>query len=390
MFAEVHIMKKIFLSLLCIFALTTVSASSLHAQNASPAPDISGTWQGTLPVGKGLRIVLKISKADSGGWKAAFYSIDQTPQPIPVSSITLQGTTLKFAITLASLTYEGTLSADGKTITGNSTQAGQSYALVLSFTTPDNAWAIPEPTKPMAADADPTFDVATIKPNLSGKPSLQGLTLQGRKMIVRNGSLDDLITFAYSLQVKQVVNATGWMDSDRYDIDAIPDQPGTPNVDQMRIMVRKMLADRFKLTFHHEKRDLSAYVLTAGKTGQKLTPTQLKMNLPGFYASPGTGGLTLHLINGTMNDFTSFLQMLVLDKPVVDQTGITGRFDCNVTFTPDQTQFNGNSPKLPASDVPDAPDLFTAIQQQLGLKLSAEKTAVDVIVIDHVEKPSPN
>jgi uncharacterized protein (TIGR03435 family) len=209
-------------------------------------------------------------------------------------------------------------------------------------------------------------------------------------MVVRNGSLNDLVTFAYSLQVKQIVNGPEWMDSDRYDIEANPEQPGTPNTEQMRIMVRKLLADRFKLTFHHEKRDLAAYVLTVGKTGQKLTPTQSKGNLPGFFYTPGTGGLMIHLINGTMNDFTDFLQMIVLDKPVVDQTGIAGRFDNNVTFTPDDSQFNGHPPKVPASNVSEAPNLFDAIQQQLGLKLTAQKTAVDVIVIDHVEKPSPN
>jgi uncharacterized protein (TIGR03435 family) len=158
----------------------------------------------------------------------------------------------------------------------------------------------------------------------------------------------------------------------------------------MRGIFRKLLADRFQLTFHHEKREMAAYVLTVGKTGQKLAPTQIQGSLPGFGASPGKGGLTIHLANGTMTDFTDFLQMLVLDKPVVDQTSITGRYDANVTFTPDQTQFGGNLPKLPTSDVPDAPDLFAAMQQQLGLKLSAEKTQVDVLVIDHVEKPSPN
>ena len=94
--------------------------------------------------------------------------------------------------------------------------------------------------------------------------------------------------------------------------------------------------------------------------------------------------------NANMADFAGTMQGAVLDRPVVDQTGITGRFDCNVTFTPDQSQFNGNAPKLPKADVPDAPDLFSAIQQQLGLKLSAERTSVDVLVIDHVEKPSPN
>jgi uncharacterized protein (TIGR03435 family) len=242
----------------------------------------------------------------------------------------------------------------------------------------------------MAADADPSFEVATIKPNPSGGASIQGLTLKGRTMVVRNGSLMDLMTFAYGVQLKQIVGAPNWASSDRYDIDANPDQPGTPNMEQMRSMVRKLLADRFALKFHHEQRDMAAYVLTAGKTGQKLTPTQIKGTLPGFFATPGNGGLTLHMVNGTLGDFTSFLQMLVLDKPVVDQTGIAGRFDSNVTFTPDTSQFNGNPPKIPASDVPDAPDLFTAIERQLGLKLTAEKTQVDVIAIDHVEKPSAN
>jgi uncharacterized protein (TIGR03435 family) len=131
-------------------------------------------------------------------------------------------------------------------------------------------------------------------------------------------------------------------------------------------------------------------VLTAGKTGQKLTPPQVKGVDSGFFYAQGTGGLTLHLVNGTMKDFADFLQMIVLDKPVVNQTGITGKFDNNITFTPDDSQFNGHPPKVKASDVSEAPNLFDAIQQQLGLKLAAEKTAVDVLVIDHVEKPSPN
>ncbi|MGA2437461.1 MAG: TIGR03435 family protein [Acidobacteriaceae bacterium] len=386
-------MKKL---MLCLVALAALFATpALRAQSAAPpAPgDLSGNWQGTLKVGKDLRIIFNIYKGDKDGWSAKMYSIDQTPQPIPVASVTRQGSNVKIAVDIAGGSYVGTLSADGKSISGTWTQGGQPFPLTLLRATPETAWEIPDAPKPlasMAADADPSFEVATIKPNPSGAPGLQGLVIRGRSMVVRNGSLNDLVTFAYSLQVKQVVNAPGWMDSDRYDIDANPDQPGTPNTEQLRIMVRKLLADRFALKFHHEKRNLAAYVLTAGKTGQKLTPTQLKSNLPGFFYSPGTGGLTLHLINGTMNDFTSFLQMLVLDKPVVDQTGITGRFDNNVTFTPDDSQFNGHPPKVPASDVSEAPNLFDAIQQQLGLKLTAQKTAVDVIVIDHVEKPSPN
>jgi uncharacterized protein (TIGR03435 family) len=386
-------MKKLMLSLVALAAL--IATPTLRAQAAAPpAPgDLSGNWQGTLKVGKDLRLIFNIYKGDKDGWSAKMYSIDQTPQPIPVSSVTRQSSTVKIAVDMIGGSFEGKLDASGKSISGTWTQGGQPFPLTLLLATPETAWDIPTPPaaeKPMAADADPSFDVATIKPNPSGGSSLQGIAPKGRHLMVVNGSLDDLITFAYSMHVKQIVNGTEWMDSDRYDIDAVPDQPGMPNLEQMRNMVRKLLADRFALKFHHDKRDLSAYVLTVWKTGQKLTPTQVKGINPGFFYTQGTGGLTLHLANGTMNDFTDFLQMIVLDKPVVNRTDITGRFDNNVTFTPDDSQFNGHPPKVKASDVSEAPNLFDAIQQQLGLKLTAQKTAVDVIVIDHVEKPSPN
>ena len=98
------------------------------------------------------------------------------------------------------------------------------------------------------------------------------------------------------------------------------------------------------------------------------------------------------VMNGTMVDFTGLLQSLLLDRPVVDQTGITGKFDFTVTFTPDDSEFNGHPPQLPkpADDVEAAPGFFDAIQQQIGLKLDAKKTPVDVLIIDHVEKPSAN
>jgi uncharacterized protein (TIGR03435 family) len=378
-------MKKL---MLCVVGLATMLGGVARGQ------DLSGNWQGTLKVGgKDLRIIFNLYKGDKDGWSAKLYSIDQTPQPIPVNSVTKQGSTIKMTVEMIGGGFEGKLSDDNKTMAGTWTQGTQPFPLTLVRATPETAWDIPAPAvtdKPMAADADPGVDVATIKPNPSGGSRLQGLFPHGRHMMVLNGSLEDIVTFAYGVQVKQLVGLPGWSSNDRYDIDAVPDQPGTPNLQQMRGVFRKLLADRFKLTFHHEKRELAAYVLTVGKTGQKLTPTQLQGPLPGFGASPAPGGLTIHLANGTMTDFTDFLQMLVLDKPVVDQTGIKGRYDANVTFTPDQTQFNGNLPKLPTSDVPDAPDLFTAIGQQMGLKLAAEKTAVDVIAIDHVEKPSAN
>ncbi|WP_158819398.1 TIGR03435 family protein [Granulicella sp. S156] len=377
-------MKKMFL---WIVAFATLVGSALRAQ------DITGAWQGTLtpPNGKELRIVLQLSKDDER-LKAVMYSIDQGGQPFKASSAKFVDSTLKVELIIGS--YEGKLSADGKTITGNWTQ-GTPLPLNLVRATKETAWEIPEPPKPpklMAADADPSFDVATIKPNDSGATSLQQLTMNGRNFTIRNGSLVDLIAFAYEVQAKQIEGGPAWMDKDRYDIAAVPDKEGTPNPQQIRSMIRKLLADRFSLKFHHDKRELSAFVLTVGKNGQKLTPTQLNGPLPGLGFGPGKGGLSLRVINGTMVDFTGFLQSLVLDRPVVDQTGLTGKFDFTFTFTPDDSEFNGHPPQLPkqADDVEAAPGLFDAIQQQIGLKLDAKKTPVDVIVIDHVDKPSAN
>jgi uncharacterized protein (TIGR03435 family) len=158
--------------------------------------------------------------------------------------------------------------------------------------------------------------------------------LNGRNFATRNSSLGDLMAFAYEVQMKQIVGAPDWLEKDRYDIAAVPDKEGVPNPQQLRIMIRKLLASRFNLTFHHDKRELSAYVLTVGKNGQKLKPTELKGPLPGIGMRPVPAGLTLNMRNATMTDFVGFLQIIVLDRPVVDRTGIEGRFDYSVTFTP--------------------------------------------------------
>jgi uncharacterized protein (TIGR03435 family) len=381
-----------------------VSAAPAAAQTTPASPhDLADTWQGTLHGGgQDLRTLVKITKDDKGAYKGVFYSLDQGAQGFALDSVVLNGQDVKFVLKLFNLTYQGKLSADGKTIDGASSQGGGSTPLVLTRATPETAWEIPKPQpppKPMAADADPSFEVATIKPNNTGATNMQGLVIRGRKFMTRASSLGDLISFAYEVQAKQIVNAPDWLDKDRYDIEAAPEQEGVPNGEQVRIMIRKLLADRFALKFHHDKRDMSAYVLTVGKDGSKLKPTQLKGNLPGIGIGPGTGGITLNMANATIPDFTGFLQILVLDRPVVDKTGIQGRYDFRCTFTPDESQFGGHPPPMPnqgnnngSNDTAAAaaPSLYDAIQQELGLKLSAEKTSVDVIAVDHVEKPSAN
>ncbi|HEX3941260.1 MAG TPA: TIGR03435 family protein [Acidobacteriaceae bacterium] len=380
--------------LLSILSLVVFFSSALFAQSASPKPDIVGTWQGTLHAGQDLRLVLKVSRDDKGALKAVNYSIDQGGQPLNVSSISLEGSAVKFTVDLINGTYEGKLSADGNSIEGTWSQ-GTPLPLNFVRVTAETAWAIPAPPPPpklMAADADPSFEVATIKPNNSGKPAMQALVVRGRNFETVNSSLGDLVEFAYEVQASQIVNAPSWLNGDRYDLSAIPDQEGEPSPAQLRTMMRKLLANRFKLTFHKETREMSAYVLTIGKSGEKLTPTQINGPLPGLGFAPDSGGLRLMVRNGTMDDFTGFLQSVVLDRPVLDKTGLTGRYDFQFAFTPDDSEFNGHPPQPPAgaTSVSSAPNLFDALQQQLGLKLDGQKAPVPVIAIDHVEHPTPN
>jgi uncharacterized protein (TIGR03435 family) len=367
-------------------------------QTSAPAStqDIIGTWQGTLHVAAAadhpeinLRIVNKITKDDKGDLKVLDYSIDQGGQAMAATKAIFANGVFKYAIEGIGGAYEGTMSADGKTITGTWTQGPGSLPLNLERVNADTAWAIPEPPKPMAADANPKFDVVTIKPSDPNRPG-KLFTIRGRHVMTINTTVNDLITFGYSIQTKQMVNAPGWFD-EKYDIDGVPDVEGQPNIQQMRILIRDALVERFGLKFHNEQRELSVYTLTVAKGGPKLTITTDKPSTPGNFIFRGLGRLMV--TNSTMTDFCHGMQEAVMDKPVVDQTGLTDRYDFNLNWTPDQSQFaamGGNVPP-PNTDDPNAPpSLYIALQEQLGLKLESGKAQVDVMVVDHVEKPSPN
>jgi uncharacterized protein (TIGR03435 family) len=377
-------MKKLMLS---IFALAAMAGGALLAQS------ITGTWQGTLQAGRELRTVIKISTTDQDALKAVLYSIDQGGQGIPVNPVTLQGSTVKMSVPGIGGTYEGKLSADGNSIAGTWTQGPKPLPLNLTRATSETAWTIPEPParpKPMAPDSNPVFEVATIKPS---KPEAQGRGFQvrGRQFTTFNTSVSSLITFAYGIHARQIAGGPAWLETEKYDLSAKPDGDGQPNDKQWKIMVQKLLADRFKLTFHRDKRELSVYALVVSKTGQaKLTKSEGDPNgLPALFFR-GLGNLPAR--NATMADFAGTMQAAVLDRPVVDQTGLPGRYDFTLTWTPDEFQFGALGVRVPPpTDNADAPpNLFTAIQQQLGLRLESTKALAEVFVIDSVEKPSEN
>ncbi len=378
------------------WAQAATSAAQGAAQATTPAvpptaQDIVGTWQGTLhlPNGSDLRIVNKVTRDDKGQLKVVDFSIDQGWQGMAASSASFQDGVFKYAIASINGSYEGKTSADGKTITGAWAQGPNPLPLVLVRTTPDTAWPMPEAPKAMPADANPKFDVLTIKPSDPNRPG-KLFTIRGRRVMTINTTVKDLVTFGYSIQSKQIANAPTWFEQ-KYDIDGVPDVEGQPNIQQMRTLIRDALVERFGLKFHNEQRELSVYALSLAKGGPKMTITADKPSTPGNFIFRGLGRLIV--TNSTMKDFCHGMQEAVMDKPVVDQTGLTERYDFNLNWTPDQSQFaamGGNVPP-PNLDDPNAPpSLYTALQEQLGLKLESTKANTDVMVIDHIDVPSAN
>ena len=382
--------------LLSIIALSALPGSALLAQN------ITGTWQGTLKVNGpngsvDLRAVMKISRADNESLKGVFYpSIDQGAVPINVTSITLKGSAVKVSITQLNGTIEGTLSADGNTISGNLTPGGPALPLNLVRATDQTAWTIPEPPPPpvvMPATAKPEFAVATIKPSNPDAPR-GGYGFRGQDVTTTNVTVNWLIKLAYNVHVRQITGGAAWLDSAKYDVVGRPDTPGQPSRDQMKLMFQKLLADRFQLKFHIEKRELQAYTITVLKTGLKFAVSQADPNSSlgvGFGLTPG-GGMTLTVRNAPLDSVANALQGNLLDQPVVNRTGLTGKYDFNLKFTPDASQLAnlGGLPPGTAADPDAPPDIFAAFQQQRGLKLESTKAAVDVMVIEKLERPSDN
>jgi uncharacterized protein (TIGR03435 family) len=371
--------------LLCVVALAAMFGTGARAQ------DLSGNWQGTLKAGKDLRVIFNIYKGDKDAWGAKMYSIDQGGQPIPVTSVTNQGSSIKISVDMIGGTFEGKLSEDGKTIIGTWTQGIQPLPLTLVRATPETAWEIPAPPPPpkrIPADANPTFEVATIKPTQEGTHFSIHPTGSG-ELVATDASLAYLIKFAYEVHPRQITKGPAWLDTDKYDLLAKPDIEGQPSLKQMRVMVQKLLADRLQLTFHHEKVELPVYAVTVAKGGPKLT-----INASNPDGNPGYGGgpRGMRVINSTIAEFISFVLNESLERPVVDQTGLgSARYNFVLKWTPDASQAGGMAAGAPPADNADAPpDIFTAMQQQLGLKLESTKALVDVMVIDHVEKPSPN
>jgi uncharacterized protein (TIGR03435 family) len=236
------------------------------------------------------------------------------------------------------------------------------------------------PIKRMAADAHPSFAVAAIKPH-DPNSTHQGFHARGDRFLIQNETVESLLKLAYGVHRLQIVDAPDWFNKDPYDIDGKSDIEGEPSFRQQQEMIQKLLADRFQLKFHREKRQLSVYAIRVTKGGPKLTPAADPNAEPDQNAKAHGAALTQIYTSASIPDFILGMQFFIDDRPIVDQTGLTGRYDISLRYTPDESR---------ATDPNAPPGIFTAIQEQLGLKLEPVKAPSDVLVIDHAERPSEN
>lgn len=235
------------------------------------------------------------------------------------------------------------------------------------------------------------FEVATIKPVESKAQTSRFIALQGlNRFVAKNYTLKLLIAAAYNLNPKAISGGPEWIDSAHYDLLALSPGNVRPTHDEQMAMLRSLLTDRFGLTFHREPKEFSIYALEVAKGGPKLKATVQSLDQPPV-VGPGVvypQRIVLPARNATMEDFVSLLQRAIVDRPVVDSTGLSGRYDFDLEWAPDETQFGGEVPAAP-SDA-SSPPLFQALQEELGLRLEPRKGLASAFVIDDATKPTAN
>jgi uncharacterized protein (TIGR03435 family) len=231
--------------------------------------------------------------------------------------------------------------------------------------------------------APPAFEVASIKLHAGPSRAIRMAGISGSRFSATNNSLLGLITYAYNLKIYEVAGGPGWISdyaSFGWDIEAKAAGDGALTREQARQMLQTLLADRFQLKVHREMKEMAVYALVvAGRGGVKL-----KVSAPDAEERMTMrGGRTIQIetTKGGMEQLVTQISG-TLGQPVLDKTGLTSEYDYRLEFAPQSAW---------AADADaDAPTIFTALQEQLGLRLESQKAPVEIVVIDHAEKPSEN
>jgi uncharacterized protein (TIGR03435 family) len=269
---------------------------------------------------------------------------------------------------------------------------------------------------PSAPPGPMAFEVASVRPNTSNEPQVRIGVQPGGRFTATNVPLRELIRFAYQLQNFQIVDAPDWIRDERFDIlaKAEGDIAPTPlgQAGPIQLMVRSLLAERFQLALHEETREMPLYALVLNRSDGRLGPALRESTTDCaavMAAARGRGALPAPPAPGERPQCGMFggpgqvragsvpmrqlAQMLSqqVQRVVVDETGLTGNYDFDLTFTPDQLPQGPPPPGAPPVAIdPDGVSIFTALQEQLGLKLDAQRGPVSVMVVDRVERPTPD
>jgi uncharacterized protein (TIGR03435 family) len=231
----------------------------------------------------------------------------------------------------------------------------------------------------LAADPHVAFEVASIKPidrtGVSGHGSMQQ---SGARVTFNGYTLNGLLMYAYDIRNYQISGGPSWMASDTFVITAKAEGDATPAVAQIRLMLQALIADRFDVKLHRETKDAKVYLLEPAKGGFKLEPSKTQRST--MQMRPGH----MAMLKVPAAQWAALLSS-VLNRPVLDRTGATGEFD----FSLDSPDIMGARNMQEAEDAP-GPSIFTAIQEQLGLKLEPTKGPIDTFIIERATKPSDN
>lgn len=359
------------------------------------AQTLEGTWQGTMAIPNRnleIRMAFQITKAGDR-LQGVAYNLAAGRQ-LNLGAITQQGNVVHIAVPGMGGIYDGKLEADGDSITGTLTQGGNRLPLPLQRATPATAWELPPPPaapKPLPEGTKLEFEVASIRPSPGGAPPNPGFNVTATEMRTGNISVAGIITFAFRLHASQILGLPGWAENEGYSIVAKLPQGGDPTDDQLLTMLKNLLKSRFGLSFHTEKRELPVYAISVGKNGPAGIKMVLNTTSGANLAAQSPGRVRFRGV--TMGGLATQLQIRVLDRPVIDQSGLPGGYDFTLDWRPDEFQFPRASAaqRAAAMAANDAlPDLFTAFEEQLGMKLEAKKAPVDVLLIDSVSRPSEN
>ncbi len=266
-------------------------------------------------------------------------------------------------------------------------------------------------TDPPATDLSPRFEVASIKPAAPEERRMLIGRGPGGGISITNMTLKQMIQNAWHILPFQISGGPAWVDSARYNIVAKPENK--PASGEISLMLQALLEDRFQLAIHSETKELPVYALVLarkdGRLGENLKEskegscTAPDPNQPPPLMQPGgrpklgcggaiLGGRGLNGVSVPIAELSRSLSLL-LGRGVIDKTGLTGKYDYTVEFTPDESVALRMAPGPPAVAAPadsSKPTLFTALQEQLGLKLESQKGPVEIFVIDRAEKPSGN